>query len=95
MKPYEVIKRPLLTEKSTRQKELSNQYSFEVDPKATKIDVRRAVEKLFSVKVEDVKTMQYGGKMRRLGRSIGRKAHWKKAVVTLKKGMSIELFQGV
>lgn len=95
MKHYEVIKRPLLTEKSTSQKETGNQYCFEVDTRATKADVRAAVEKLFNVKVEDVRTMQYRGKNRRLGRFVGRRPHWKKAIVRLKDGSSIELFQGV
>lgn len=95
MNAYEVIKRPLLTEKSTIMKEKHNQYCFEVDPKATKSDVCSAVEKLFNVKVVDVRTMQYFGKAKRVGKFTGRKAHWKKAIVTLKEGMGIELFQGV
>lgn len=95
MNPYDVIKRPLLTEKSTRLKDDNNQFCFEVDSKATKIDIRLAVEKLFNVKVVDVKTMQYFGKEKKVGRSIGKKSDWKKAVVTLKEGMSIQLFEGV
>lgn len=95
MNPYDVVKRPLLTEKSTALKEACNQYLFEVAPSARKADIRIAVEKLFNVKVTSVRTMQYSGKSRRVGRSIGRKSDWKKAVVTLKKGMSIEIFEGV
>ena len=95
MNPYEVIKRPLLTEKSTVMKEKNNQYCFEVSCKATKSDVRNAVEGLFSVKVLDVKTMHYKGKTKRVGKSVGSRRDWKKAVVTLKEGMSIELFEGV
>ncbi len=94
MNPFSVIKKPLLTEKSTLAKE-QNKYCFEVSPEATKMDVRGAVEKLFSVKVADVRTMQYAGKKRRLGRNVGRRRHWKKAIVTLKEGNSIELFEGV
>lgn len=95
MNPYDVIRKPLLTEKSTMQKEAANKYCFEVDTRANKADIKTAVEKLFKVKVEDVRTMQYLGKEKRVGRSIGKKADWKKAVVTLKEGMTIELFQGV
>lgn len=95
MNPYEVIKRPLLTEKGTALKEQNNQYCFEVATKASKIDIRNAVEKLFNVKVVDVKTMRYMGKERRVGRFTGRRPHWKKAIVTLKEGSGIELFQGV
>ena len=95
MNPYEVIKRPLLTEKSTLIKEQNNQYCFEVSSRATKVDVRHAVENLFNVKVLDVKTMQYRGKTKRMGRFIGRRNDWKKAIVTLKPGTSIELFEGV
>lgn len=94
MKDYDVIKRPLLTEKSTNLK-ASNQYCFEVNPRATKQDVKKAVEKLFRVKVNDVRTMQYIGKKKRVGRSVGRNNHWKKAVVTLKEGSTIEMFEGV
>ena len=94
MKSHDVIKRPLLTEKSTGLKEL-NQYCFEVSPRATKIDVKIAVETLFKVKVDDVRTMQYAGKKKRVGRTVGRKNSWKKAVVTLKEGSRIELFEGV
>ena len=95
MNPYEVIKKPLLTEKSTVMKEKNNQYCFEVSSKATKADVRNAVEGLFNVKVTDVRTMQYRGKTKRVGRSVGSRRDWKKAVVTLKEGMGIELFEGV
>lgn len=95
MNPYDVIKKPLLTEKGTQLKEQNNQYCFEVTPRASKTHIRNAVEKLFNVKVIDVKTMQYMGKERRVGRFTGRRRNWKKAIVTLKEGMSIELFEGV
>lgn len=94
MDAYNVIKRPLLTEKSTGLKE-HGKYAFEVAPEATKIDVRQAVEKLFKVKVLDVKTMHYDGKAKRVGHNLGRKRNWKKAIVTLKEGSKIELFEGV
>ena len=95
MNEYDIIKRPLLTEKSSSAKELNNQYCFEVDTRAKKMDIKRAVEKLFSVKVTDVRTMQYGGKKKRVGKNIGVTKNWKKAIVTLKDGNSIELFEGV
>lgn len=95
MNPYNIIKKPLLTEKSNYQKETANQYCFVVDPSASKIDIKGAVEKLFNVKVLDVRTMQYMGKQKRVGRSVGRRSHWKKAVVRLREGSKIELFEGV
>ncbi len=92
---HEIIKRPLITEKSTRQKEKENQIAFIVDPKANKVEIRQAVEKLFKVKVERVHTMNLLGKQKRMGRNIGWKSDWKKAIVTLKEGSRIEFFEGV
>jgi len=92
---HEIIKRPLITEKSTRQKEKENQIAFVVDPKANKVEIRQAVEKLFKVKVERVHTMNLLGKQKRMGRNIGWKSDWKKAIVTLKEGSRIEFFEGV
>ncbi len=92
---HEILKRPLITEKSTRQKEKENQIAFVVDPKANKVEIRQAVEKLFKVKVERVQTMNLLGKQKRMGRNIGWKADWKKAIVTLKEGSRIEFFEGV
>ncbi len=86
-----IIKAPMLTEESTIQTESKNQYVFRVDPKANKHQIRDAVEKIWSVKVMSVNTMNYQGKKRRRGRIEGRKPDWKKAVVTLRKGDSIEL----
>lgn len=94
MNSYNVIKKPLLTEKSTGLKEF-NQYCFEVDTRATKDDIKKAVEKLFKVRVEGVRTMQFLGKSKKVGRSIGMTSNWKKAIVTLKEGSKIELFEGV
>ena len=91
---HDVIVRPLLTEKSTEQLDQLNAYTFVVDKDANKVEIRQAVETLFNVKVKDVRTMQYRGKERRVGRNIGRRAAWKKAVVTLREG-TIELFEGV
>ena len=92
---YKVIHRPLITEKSTIQKELNNQLAFEVDRRANKIEIKKAVERIFKVQVEEVRTMNYQGKRKRLGRTMGRRRHWKKAIVTLKPGQKIEFFEGV
>ena len=92
---YKVIKRPLITEKSTLQKEMHNQLAFEVDRRANKIEIKKAVEKIFKVRVKDVRTMNYRGKQKRLGRTVGRRPHWKKAIVTLQPGEKIEFFEGV
>ena len=92
---HQIIKRPLITEKSNRQKEEGNQIAFVVDPKAGKIQIRQAVEKLFKVKVLSVRTMNVVGKKKRLGRFIGRKSDWKKAIVKLREGDRIEFFEGV
>ncbi|WP_163989327.1 50S ribosomal protein L23 [Pyxidicoccus caerfyrddinensis] len=90
----DVIKGPLITEKLDKAREKFRQYSFIVDRKATKHDVARAVETLFKVTVEGVRTNVVRGKIKRVGRSIGKRPNFKKAVVTLKQGDSIELFEG-
>lgn len=92
---YEVIVRPVITEKSTDQLEKNQAYTFVVDKDANKLQIAEAVEKLFNVHVRNVRTMRYRGKQRRVGRTIGRRADWKKAVVTLRDGDSIEIFEGV
>jgi len=94
MEIYQVIKRPLVTEKTTLAKE-ANKYHFEVDRRANKIEIGQAVEKLFKVKVLNVRTMNMAGKKKRVGRVLGRKRDWKKAIVTLAPGSSIEIFQKV
>ncbi|MBI4632883.1 MAG: 50S ribosomal protein L23 [Deltaproteobacteria bacterium] len=90
-----VIKRAVITEKSTIAKDQSNTYVFEVDRRTNKIEIGKAVEKLFQVKVLDVRVMNVLGKKKRMGRIIGEKSSWKKAVVTLEPGSRIELFEGV
>ena len=92
---YSVIKKPLVTEKSTIARDEGNKYIFEVDRRATKIEIRNAVEKIFKVKVMTVRTMNFIGKKKRIGRTIGSRSDWKKAVVTLAPGSSIEVFEGV
>lgn len=94
MEIYQIIKRPLVTEKTTLAKE-ANKYHFEVDRRANKIEIGQAVEKLFKVKVVNVRTMNVNGKKKRVGRILGRKRDWKKAIVTLAPGSSIEIFQKV
>ena len=93
MKPYEIIKKPLLTEETTILATSRNQYAFRVDPAANKRQIRDAIELVFKVKVAAVNTMNYEGKLSgRRGRSIqGRKPSWKKAIVTLRPGYKIEL----
>jgi len=92
---YQIIKRPLITEKGTKQKEQSNQLAFEVDRRANKILVRNAIENIFKVKVVSVRMMNVKGKERRVGRNVGRKADWKKAIVRLAPGENIEFFEGI
>jgi len=93
METYSVIKRPLVTEKTTIAREEERKYYFEIDPRATKIDVRNAVEKIFKVKVADIHTVNMKGKRKRMGRIMGKRKDWKKAVVTLAPGASIEIFE--
>ena len=95
MNPYEVIKRPILTEKTNFQADELRQYTFEVDMRANKHDIREAVEKAFDVEVEKVNVMRVPGKVRRFGRNVGITSLWKKAMVTLAPGESISFFEGV
>ena len=88
------IIRPLITEKSTHQKEGNNQYVFEVHRKANKVEIQSAVERLFKVKVSQVRTVNVLGKVKRLGRKYGKRPDWKKAIVTLKEGSRIDFFEG-
>ena len=92
---YTVIASPLITEKATFANEVGNQVVFKVHPQANKIEIKNAVEQLFGVKVSQVRTMQYLGKKRRIGRSIGRRPAWKKAYVSLAEGDRIDFFEGV
>jgi large subunit ribosomal protein L23 len=90
-----VLRKPLLTEKVAGIQDKNNQYAFVVDPMANKVEIKRAVELKYSVKVLDVNTLSVRGKVKRLGRFAGKRADWKKAIVTLKKGDTIELAQNV
>jgi large subunit ribosomal protein L23 len=92
---YDVIVRPVVTEKSTDELDRNGAYTFVVAKDANKHEIAYAIEKLFNVKVRAVRTMRYRGKDRRVGRPIGRRASWKKAIVTLREGDTIEIFEGV
>ncbi|HJO62447.1 MAG: 50S ribosomal protein L23 [Desulfobacterales bacterium] len=92
---YDIIKRPLITEKTSIQKEVSNQLSFEVERKSNRVEIKRSIEKIFNVKVIGLQTMQVKGKKKRRGRIIGRRRDWKKAIVTLGPGERIDFFEGV
>lgn len=100
MKAHHVIRRPILTEKGTKLKETSQaeqrpKVVFEVALEANKVQVRHSIESLFGVKVVDVHTQVVRGKEKRVGRNIGRRSNWKKAIVTLAEGNNIEFFEGV
>jgi large subunit ribosomal protein L23 len=92
--PEEIIRSPLITEKGSLLGEKTNQVLLRVRPDTNKIEVKRAVEALFKVKVVKVRIIRYLGKVRRVGRNIGRKPQWKKAYVTLKEGDKIDFFGG-
>ena len=106
--PEQIIKRPLLTEKGTRLKEtggsadkeldpeaIKSQLLFEVAKDANKVEIRHAVEKLWNVSVVDVRTAIVRGKEKRMGRFVGKRSNWKKAMVTIAAGQNIEFFEGV
>jgi large subunit ribosomal protein L23 len=92
---HEVIRKPLVTEKSNIGREEANLVTLAVDPRANKHDIARAVETLFDVSVLEVRTMRMPRKSRRVGKFLGRKPEWKKAMVRLAEGQSIEFFEGV
>ncbi len=95
MNHHDIIRKPLVTEKSNIGREERNLVAFAVDPRATKPEIRNAVEQLFSVKVLDVHTLRMPRKSRRVGRTVGYKPQWKKALVRLAEGQRIEFFEGV
>jgi len=96
MNANQIIRRPLVTEKSTTLREEVNVITFEVDPHANKIEVKRAVEELFKVKVEEVRLFNVRGKMKRMGRWVGKRRDWRKAYVRLKEGEKApEFVEGV
>jgi large subunit ribosomal protein L23 len=93
--PRQVILRPVVTERSTTLAEDSGKYTFIVSRSANKIEIKNAIQSLFDVKVRDVRTANFRGKLRRVGRSEGHKAAYKKAVVTLVEGERIDMYEGV
>ena len=93
--PRRIIKRPLITEKSTKVQAYENSYTFEVARDANKHEIKYAIERLFSVHVQHVRTSQLRGKWRRRGVHVGKQPNWKKAVVKLAEGETIEVFEGL
>jgi len=90
----DIVRGPVITEKGSLVNELGNQVVFRVHPRANKVEIRRAVESLFKVRVEKVRTSRQLGKTRRVGRHLGRRPDWKKAYVTLAEGSRIDFFEG-
>lgn len=90
---YEVIRRPIISEKSTALAEVAGKYAFEVSMKANKQEIKQAVQSLFNVQVRDVRTMVMHGKVKRVGSFETKKSNWKKALVTLGEGQKIDFFQ--
>lgn len=93
MNIYGVIKKPLVTEKTTLEKDAKNVIAFEVERTANKIEIKEAVEKLFKVEVTSVKTVNVAGKVKRVGRQVGKRSNWKKAYVSLKEGNNVDFFE--
>ncbi len=89
-----IIRKPVITEKATRLKDRSNTYVFEVERACNKIEIKHAIQEMFKVTVEDVRTYVTHGKMKTRGRFKGRRPDWKRAIVQLKKGDTIEFFEG-
>ena len=92
---YDVIRKPMVTEKGTRLKEEMNKIILKVDPEANKLEIKAAVESVFKVKVKEVTTMNFKGKKKRLGQRQGVRSDWKKAVVTLAEGEKVEYIDGI
>jgi large subunit ribosomal protein L23 len=93
--PRTIVRRAMITEKGTRIRERENGYLFQVAADANKIEIKQAIESIFPVKVDSVRTLRVHGKPKRMGRYAGHRPDWKKAVVTLKKGQTIDLFEQV
>jgi large subunit ribosomal protein L23 len=93
MNIYDVIQKPLITEKSTVEKDSRGIVAFQVHRDANKLEIKEAVEKLFKIKVVDVNTINVAGKAKRFGKHFGKRSNWKKAYVTLKQGSSVDFFE--
>ena len=94
MNIFDVLRAPKMSEKTLSLKEEANQFAFEVDKRSNKIQIKESIEKSFKVSVLKVRTMNVRGKKKRLGRYQGLKSSWKKAIITLKEGDTIEYFEG-
>jgi large subunit ribosomal protein L23 len=92
---HDLIRKPIITEKAGNAKDKLNKITFAVDPRANKMEVKKAVENIFKVKVDRVNIINVKGKPKKLGRSSGKRADWKKAVVTVSVGQTIEVFDQV
>ena len=95
MREYDIIRGPVVTEKTTLQKELHNQVTFKVARSANRMEIKDAVEKTFNTQVSQVRTVQVKGKVKQRGRIVGKRKDWKKAIVTLMPGQRIDFFEGV
>lgn len=95
MMKYDIVRRPIITEKTTAQKELHNQITFEVSQSVNSIEVKKAIEKIFDVRVDKVRVLNVKGKVKRRGNILGKRRNFKKALVTLSDGERIEFFEGV
>ena len=95
MKEYEIIRGPVVTEKTTLQKEMHNQLTFKVDKRANRVEIKDAVEKNFNTKVKQIRTIQVKGKVKQRGKILGKRKDCKKAIVTLMPGQRIDFFEGV
>jgi large subunit ribosomal protein L23 len=95
MKEYDIIRGPVVTEKTTLQKELNNQLTFKVDRRANRVEIKDAVERNFNTRVKQVRTIQVKGKVKQRGKILGKRKDWKKAIVTLMPGQRIDFFEGV
>ena len=92
--PRSIVERPLITEKNQLLQDTENKYVFEVARDANKLEIKQAIEKIFDVRVESVRTMRMQGKLKRFGRFEGRRSNWKKAIIKLTDGDVIDLFTG-
>ena len=95
MREYDILRGPVVTEKTTLQKELYNQVTLKVAKTANRVEIKDAVEKTFNTQVKQVRTVQVKGKVKQRGRIIGKRKDWKKAIVTLMPGQRIDFFEGV
>ena len=95
MNPQQIVQRPLVTERSMTLRDDEGKYAFRVHPQATKPEIRKAIEELFDVKVVSVTTMNVLGKNKRMGRFVGRRPAWKKAIVKVAEGQKIEIYDAV